>query len=137
MKTSAVSARHVLGLVLLSALLPWLAAGCSERAAEAPKGHTYTLRARVDEPPTPGSLYLTHEAVDDWVGRSGKVEGMSSMSMPFPVAKEVSLEGIQNGDVVEIQLHVDWDADLAVQITSLRKLPRDTRLVFRDAKPQP
>jgi len=137
-KTSAVSASHVLGPLLLCVLLPWLATGCSGRTTEPAKGHTYTVRARVDQLPAQGSgLTLTHEPVDNWVGRSGKVEGMSSMSMPFPVAEGVSLEGIQPGDVIEIQLHVDWDANLAVQITGVRELPPDTRLDFRDAKPQP
>ena len=137
MKTSAVSTGHVLSLLLLCILLPGIT-GCSGGGHEPAKGHDYTVRARVEEVPNRSSgLYVTHEAIDDWVSRSGKVEGMSSMSMPFPIAPEVSVEGLQPGDVVEMKLHVDWEADLAVQITGLRKLPADTRLEFRDAKPQP
>jgi Cu/Ag efflux protein CusF len=131
MKTSAVV------LVLCSLL----AAGCSGRTETKSKGHTYTVRARVSQLPSPqsGGLVLTHEAIDDWVGYSGKVEGMDTMTMPFPVAKGVSLEGIEPGDVVEVQLHADWTADPgeAVQITGVRELPRDARLDFRDAKPKP
>ncbi len=136
MKTSAVSAVSGHLWAALFALLPLLAAGCSGRSET---GHTYAMRAQVEELPAPGSseLYLTHEPIDNYVGRSGKVEGMDSMSMPFPVAEGVSLKGIEPGDIIEVQLHVDWEADLAVQITGIRELPRDTRLHFGEAKPKP
>lgn len=137
MKTRAVSG-NALRSFLLVALLPLIAAGCAgpvekERAT----GHTYTVRARVQQLPAQGGgLYLTHEAIDDWVGRSGKVEGMSTMTMPFPVAEGVSLEGIEPDDVVEVQIHADWEADPAVEITALRELPPDTQLDFREARPK-
>ena len=60
---------------------------------------------------------------------------MDSMAMPFPVAKGVPLEGLAANDKVEITLHVDWEADSPVEITRLRKLPPDTKLVFREARP--
>lgn len=136
MKPSAVSG-NALRSILFLLLLPLFAAGCTGPAEERDAGRTYTLRARVQQLPAQGGgLYLTHEAIDDWVGRSGKVEGMDTMTMPFPVAKGVSLKGIAPDDVVEVQLHVDWEADLAVQITAIRELPPDTRLDFRDAKPK-
>jgi hypothetical protein len=136
MKTSAVSGKAFRSFLLLI-LLPLLATGCAGPAEERTTGHTYTVRARVQQLPAQGGgLYLTHEAIDDWVGRSGKVEGMSTMTMPFPLAEGVSLEGIEPDDVVEVQLHVDWEADLAVQITALRELPPDTQLDFREAKPK-
>ena len=121
--------------ILLLALVPLLAAGCGGRTGEKAAGNTYTVRARVQQLPSQGSgLYLEHEAIDNYVARSGKVEGMDSMAMPFPVKKGVSLEGIQPEDIVEVQLHIDWDANL-VEITSIRELPRDTQLDFRLAKP--
>jgi hypothetical protein len=136
MKPSAVRG-NPLRPILLFALLPLLAAGCAGRTEE-PAGHTYTVRARVAQLPYQGSgLYLEHEAIDDFRGRSGKVEGMHAMTMPFPLAEGLSLEGIKPDDIVEIQLHVDWEADLPVQITAIRELPPDTRLDFRAAKPKP
>mgnify|MGYP006187138485 CR=1 FL=1 len=96
-----------------------------------------TVAGRVAQLPSQGSgLYLEHEAIDNYVARSGKVEGMDSMTMPFPVAKGVSLEDIQPDDIVEVQLHIDWAADdRQVEITAVRELPRDTRLDFRLAQP--
>lgn len=134
MKPSVVRG-NVLRPILLFALLPLLAAGCgSPKGGDA--GHTYTVKARVAQLPYQGGgLYLEHEAIDDYRGRSGKVEGMHPMTMPFPLAEGVSLEGIQPNDIVEFQLHVDWKADLPVQITTIRELPPDTRLDFRAAKP--
>lgn len=112
------------------------AAGCAGKAAP---GRDYTVRGQVrqiPDPATPGSgLYIGHEAIDDWVGRNGEVEGMDPMTMPFEVADGVSIEGIQPGDVIEFTLHVDWEADTPVEITRLRELPPDTNLVFREAKP--
>jgi hypothetical protein len=123
-------------LALSGACLLLAAAGCGKGEA---KGRDYTVRAQVVQAPDPanpaGGLYLYHEAVDDWVGRSGKVEGMDTMAMPFPVAKGVPLAGIQANDKVEVTMHVDWDAETPVQITRVRKLPPETRLVFRAAKP--
>ena len=135
--TTSAFRRNVLRPILLSALLPLLAAGCGGRGEEKAGGNTYTVRGRVVQLPSQGSgLYLEHEAIDNYVARSGKVEGMDSMTMPFPVAKDVPLEGIQPDDIVEVQLHIDWAAEeRPVEITGIRELPRDTRLDFRLAQP--
>jgi hypothetical protein len=113
-----------------------IAAGCDGCGT---RGRDYTVRGMVVQAPDPanpaGGVYLYHEAIDDWVSRDGKQDGMDPMAMPFPVAKGVPLTGLAANDKVEATLHVDWDADTAVQITRLRKLPPDTRLVFRSAKP--
>ena len=120
-------------LALACAVILTMAAGCGQKPAE---GRDYTLRAQVVQPPDPATgLYIYHEAVDDWVSRDGKMDGMDPMAMPFPVAKGVPLEGIQANDKVEVKLHVDWDADRPVEITQVRELPPDTQLVFRAAKP--
>lgn len=132
MKTRAISG-NALRPILLPLLLCLLAAGCSGQRDEA-SGQHYTVRGQVKQlpdPRNPGSgLYVTHEAIDNWVGRSGEVEGMDSMTMPFPVDEDVSLDGIQPNDAVEFDLHVDWEADLPIEITGIRELPPGTRLVF-------
>jgi hypothetical protein len=129
---------NILGSILLCALLPLLAAGCGGRSGQKAGGHTYTVRARVQQLPSQDrNLYVVHEPIHNFVGRSGKIEGMDTMEMPFPVAQDVSLEGIAPDDVVEFQLHVDWDADNPVEITAIRELPANTELHFGEAKPQP
>lgn len=134
---SSITARPFLLLTLLS-LLGLFSQGCSGRDRET-RGQTYTVRGQVKQLPDPRNpgtgLYLAHEAIDTWVGRGGEVEGMDAMTMPFPVGEDVPLEGLQPGDFVEIDLHVDWEADLPVEITSLRELPPGTRLVFDSANP--
>lgn len=118
----------------LGALAVLLAAGCARKE----RGHNYIVRAQVVELPGPANgnlLQLHHEPVDDFVTRDGKVEGMDSMTMPFLVAKHVPLREIHPGDKVEVILHVDWQADRAVEITGLRKLAPDQKLDFRAAHP--
>ena len=109
-------------------------------AKDSGSGRTYTTRGQViqlPDPANPGTgLTLNHEAVDQFMDRQGEIVGMDPMSMPFPVAKDVSLDGIQVGDVVEFKLHVDWSAEPAAEITEIRELPAGTKLDFRAAKPQ-
>ncbi len=131
---------ETLASIAFLALALLAVAGCGEqKTASAEGGRTYTVRGQVTQLPDPSSpgsgLYISHEAVDDFVGQSGEVEGMDPMNMPFAVAEGVSLDGIAPSDVVEFDLHVDWDADRAVEITRLRELPPGTKLVFRAAEP--
>ena len=118
----------------LGALAVLLAAGCVRKE----RGHNYVVRGQVVELPSPANgnlLQLHHEAVDDFVTHDGKVEGMDSMTMPFLVAKNVPLTQIRPGDKVEVLLHVDWQADRAVEIIGLRKHSPDLHLEFRAARP--
>jgi hypothetical protein len=118
-------------LVLLAAL--YGLAACSP-AAE--KGRRYTVRGQVTQLPNvhdPGALYLE---IDGWVDRTGKVVGMYPMTMPFPFAKSVSLDGIAVGDVVEATVRVDWEAETRqVEIVELKELPAGTKLDFRAPDP--
>lgn len=123
-------------LLILTVLLNL--AGCSGRE-ETGAGRTYSLRGQVTQLPDPNNpgtgLYVNHEAIDDFVSRDGEMVGMDPMTMPFPVDDEVSLEGIQVGDVIELKLHVDWETEPAAEIVEIRELPAGTKLVFRAAKP--
>ncbi|HEY3566364.1 MAG TPA: copper-binding protein [Thermoanaerobaculia bacterium] len=118
----------------LGALAILLTLGCARKE----RGHNYIVRGQVVALPSPANgnlLELHHEAVDGFVTRDGKVEGMDSMTMPFLVARNVPLRDIQPGDKIEVILHVDWQADRAVEITGLRKLAPDQKLDFRAAHP--
>ena len=114
-------------------------AGCSGSSGGEESGRTYTVRGQVTQLPDPNNpgtgLYLNHEAIDDFVSRDGEMVGMDPMTMSFLVDEEVALEGIGAGDVVEVKLHVDWEADVAAEIVEIRELPPGTKLVYRAAKP--
>lgn len=126
----------LLAAVLLGVLgLLW---GCGEGEARndiPPK--SYTVRGMVRELPGPNrQISVHHEAIDDFVSLEGEVVGMSSMTMPFPLAQSVDVEGLAIGDPVEMTLTLDWDGDPPVQITKLRELPAGTELEFREARPR-
>ncbi len=100
---------------------------------------TYTVRGEIVELPDPedptSGFFVYHEAIDEFRGIDGEVVGMSSMTMPFPVADGVDLEGLGRGDIVEFDLQVDWEGDPATLVTRVEELPQDTILEFRGARP--
>ncbi len=124
--------RHPSHCVLLLALLT-LAAGCGRG------GRDYTVRGRVAQLPEAGNassgFVISHQAVDDFVDRTGEVVGMDPMTMSFPLGPRVSLAGLAVNDPIEFTLHADWSAVPPVRITSLHKLPPGTPIVFRAAQP--
>ncbi len=126
-------ARHAAAAA--AALLAALA-GCGTEPTP-PAARSYVVRGEVVELPPPGGrdLVLHHEAIDDLVGVDGAIWGMDAMVMPFTLAEGVGLDGIARGDKVEVSLAVDWLGSQPHRITRLRRLPDDTPLVFRRAKP--
>lgn len=116
-----------------------LALACGGHAADTARD--YRVRGTIAELPQPGQpaseFMVAHEAIDGFVDRNGKATGMDPMTMSYPLARGVSTAGLAVGEPVELTLHVDWSADPPATITSLKKLPPDTKLVFRAAKPGP
>jgi len=113
------------------------ASGGGEKAAAedlGPPSAVYTVRGRVVTLPDPANplseFRVKHEAIDDFVDASGEVVGMSVMEMPFPLAKGVSLEGVEPGDVVEVTFAVWWQPRRHYEATRVVELPRDTVLDF-------
>ena len=121
----------------LARVLLGLALALAACRSESPAAAVYRLRGEVARLPAGDNLLtLHHEAIDDFRDRDGRVVGMDSMTMPFPLGKDVPLAGVAVGDRVEITLRVDWTADPGVAITTLTKLPAAAPpLVFRPARP--
>jgi Cu/Ag efflux protein CusF len=134
-------------LAAAAALTATLAAvGCSGGGAAGGDGDAassaaarYEVRGQVSSVPDPGdplsNLVIRHEAIDGFVGMDGEVVGMDSMSMPFPVAEDVDLAGLEAGDKVSFTFVVDWDGDPAYQVTRIEELPADTAIELRKARP--
>ncbi len=103
-----------------------------------PPEAVYTVRGRIAGLPAadkPGSgLQIEHEPIDNFVGMDGS-QGMDSMTMPFPLAKGVSLEGLSIDDKVEFTFEVRWKSQPRMQLTKIVKLPVGTELHFGKAAP--
>lgn len=137
-----------LATLALVAVTPLVAAcgggGPAERPGgepEDPPDQTYTVRGQVvalpGEDASQRRIRVRHEAVPDFVGVDGEVVGMASMTMPFPVAEGLSLEGIETDDKVEMTFEVRWDGSEPLRVVELRELPPGTTLDFESTQPMP
>lgn len=90
----------------------------------------------------PGSEFkIRHEQIPEFKTSDGVVNinskgisGMASMTMPFPLAEGVSLDGFAVGDKVEFEFVVNWGGNRpAWEVTKLTKLPAETELNFENA----
>lgn len=115
-----------LGRLLVFALILPLP-GCGGGQEEA-RDH-YTVRGEVVALPSPAQnqLKLMHEEIPDFKDKHGEVKGMMPMTMPFPVDPDVSLAGIEPGDIVEVDFSVSWDP-AGYSIHAIRELPEGTEL---------
>jgi len=100
----------------------------------------YVVRGQIIDLPEASravsEFVVKHEAIDTFVNPStGEVVGMGSMEMPFPLAQGVSLDGLHIGDVVEITFEDYYKPTRRYQVVKVTKLPADTALEFRAAKP--
>jgi hypothetical protein len=121
------------------------ASGCGDRGRDRPAEgaaglRRYTVRGEVVQLPPPAAgvrrAVVRHEAIDGFVDGTGATVGMAAMTMPFDVAPTVALDGVRAGDKVEMTLAVGWSPPV-LRIDALRKLPPDTALEFRAARPPP
>ncbi len=94
----------------------------------------YTVRGVVERLPQAEGperdLYIHHAPIPNFRDEHGKVVGMMSMTMPFPVADGVSLAGIAPGDPVEFTFAISWKQPAGYQVIRIRKLPAGTVVDF-------
>lgn len=124
------------GVVALIGLL----LGCSAEADDSSSQaviHGYTVRGRIVQLPDPSNpvseLSIHHEAIDDFKLGDGTPEPMRAMTMPFPPADGVSLQGLEVGDVVEFSFEVQWEPSPGMSLTAIKKLPEDAVLGFDES----
>jgi hypothetical protein len=100
----------------------------------------YTVRGEIVQLPSadrPGSeMMVRHEAIDDFVDRSGQVVGMDSMVMPFRVEPAVSLQGLAVGDPIALRFAMDWEKP-SLRVEKVERLPSGTALRFGPARRPP
>ncbi|MBC7773671.1 MAG: copper-binding protein [Pyrinomonadaceae bacterium] len=101
---------------------------------------TYVVRGRIIDLPDPAratsEFIVHHEAIDNFFNpTTNKVSGMGAMEMPFPLGKGVGIEGFKVGDVVEITFEDFYAPSRKFHVVKLIKLPPETALEFRPAKP--
>ncbi|QYU66420.1 copper-binding protein [Leptolyngbya sp. 15MV] len=105
-----------------------------------PADQVYTVRGQIvalPDPTKPASqLQIHHEEIPNFVGAQGTVVGMKEMTMPFPLAPGVSLEGLAVGDKVEFTFDVWLKPRMTYHLSKIGKLPPDTALNFK-AGPSP
>ena len=111
-------------------------AGCSRSSSVTV--HRYTTRGIVQQVPSENnstrSFRVKHEPIDRYK-KDGKIVGMNTMIMPFPLAEGVTVADIEPGDKVRIRFEVRTDDYVTLKATKVTKLPDDTDLTFGKAQP--
>lgn len=146
---------HLIGIVLLALgafafVWAWGMWGPGPSTPDSPKSgsrqaeQTYSVRGEVFELPDPSNprtaFRVHHEAIDNWVGSSGKVIGMNAMTMEFEPGPGVSLKGLNPGTKIRMTFDVWWEGTPPLRyprhiVTAIEVLPPETALEFRAAKP--
>jgi hypothetical protein len=102
-------------------------------AAPARPPDLYTVRGEIVRLPAPGAerreLAVRHEPIPEFKDEAGAVVGMNAMVMPFRVAPEVPLDGLEKGDKIRFRVAMDW-ARNTLRIESLEELPPETTLDY-------
>lgn len=124
--------RAFVAALCLTSIACWV--GCRGKASPEPR--TYQARGVVQHIPDKGppSLVVRHEAIDYFVHSDGVAAGMHAMTMTLQVDDKISIARLKTGDKIAFVLDVNWDRTPPLLITKLRKLPAETKLVFRKAR---
>lgn len=130
-------------LTAIAVVLVGPLAGCSKNN-NAPTAR-YTVRGEIAALPVandPTSDFrVHHEAIPSFRASwpDGPL-GMKSMTMPFPVAEGLSLDGLKVGEAIELTFAVDYDPKTgkvsSFRATAVKPLPAGTMLDF-GGKPAP
>lgn len=112
--------------------------GCDQRDEELQGGEMqhYEVRGELIRLPVGDRpMQIRHEAIPNFRNMQGEVVGMDAMTMPFPVAPGVSLDGLAVGDRVRFDFEVRWGGRPPYQIVRIEKLPEGTVLEGEVALP--
>jgi len=65
------------------------------------------------------------------------IPGMRSMTMEFPLAEGVTLEGFSTGDKVRFSFRVNWGGAIAWEMTGIEPIDAGTEIDYSNAKAEP
>ncbi len=92
-----------------------------------PPARSYALQGEVVALPDVAAgrpdVLIRHQPIPDFVTADGEVVAMEAMTMPFTLARGVSLAGLGPGQAVTFTLQVDWAAAEPMTITHLAPGP--------------
>ncbi len=88
---------------------------------------TYSMKGIIKALPgngrAPNEVLIKHDAVPEYRNRSGEVVGMSAMTMPFYLRKDVSVGELKVGDTVEFKVEAHFEPRFTEEIVSINKVP--------------
>lgn len=117
-------------LAIIGALMFLASCGEAPKGAVPPGADVYHTRGVVERLPQPDgpdrSIYIRHEPIPEYRDETGAVVGMGSMTMPFPLARGVSIADLAPGDPVAFTFAVTWQPRSGYEITEIRELPAET-----------
>ena len=136
--------RRPMSITMLLVLLCIPIAGCKSKNAgnSGKQGITYVyhLKGIIRSLPVPRqgppSMMIKMQAVPKWMGMSGKVTPMASMTMPCQLAKTVSVAELAVGDKIAFTYKVNWIQDRML-ITRIKRLPPATVIHFNLSSRKP
>lgn len=92
----------------------------------ADNAYHYTVKGVVKGMPGDGlaknEILVKHAPIPDYRDDSGAIVGMMAMTMPFYLAEGVSLNGIQEGDTVEMKVEQHLSPKFTEEVASIKKL---------------
>ena len=84
---------------------------------------------------------IHHVQIPDFQRQEGSVAmtpdgipGMRSMTMEFPLAEGVTLDGFSAGDKVKFSFRVNWGGSVAWEMTEVEKIDAGTEIDYSNAK---
>lgn len=91
------------------------------------------------------STKIRHVQIKDFKGADGEIPvtadgipGMRSMTMAFPMAEGVSIDGYSVGDKVDFDFEVTWDNGRATwEVTRIEKLDPSVEIDYQNEKVDP
>lgn len=109
---------------LVPAILLFTAAACSGPTPE-PVGaiQTYEVNGVIARLPAGAGteLMIQHEPIPDFVNAAGDTVGMKAMTMGFPTAESVDLQGLAPGDSVSVRFVVRWGQPRPLELTEIAR----------------